>query len=145
MVGDSPLPDKHPSDDVSALFAERDDSATAYYLSICIQGVHTDALVDTGASITLISNKYFKAIPNLKMDSSPPFSVEGVIAGSQLDVLGQVNLPIKLCNFISKLHPIVIQCVHVKVTKSKRILNYVNFCFFSILTILKDRISLDIY
>ena len=87
-------------------------------------------LVDTGASITLMSDEYFKSIPNCKMDSSPPFSVEGVIAGSQLDVLGQVNLPIKLGNFISKLHPIVIQCVHVKVTKSKRILNYVNVYFF---------------
>ena len=108
MVGDSPLPNEHPSDDVSALFAERDDPATAYYLPICIQGVRTDALVDTGASITLMSDEYFKAIPNLKMDSSPPFSVEGVIAGSQLDVLGQVNLPIKVGKFISKPHPIVI-------------------------------------
>ena len=50
-MGDSPLPDNHPLDYFSTLFAKRDDPAMAYYVSICIQGVHTDALVRVPADM----------------------------------------------------------------------------------------------
>ena len=86
------------------------NTVVAYYATACIQGVRVEALVDTGASVTMISEEIYNAIPNLSVAPTPSKfpELEGVVAGSKLDIVGEVNLPIKLGKFISPVHPIVI-------------------------------------
>ena len=92
---------------IAALFTDREEPASAYYVQVCIQGVRTDALVDTGACVTLVSEDFFQSIPNLKLEPSV-INLEGIATGSRLDVRGVVHLAIKIGNFISEKHEILI-------------------------------------
>ena len=93
---------------VSALFVDRQEPASAYYVPVCIQGIRVDALVDTGACVTLLSEEFFKSIPNINMEPSPNLNLEGISQGSKLNVVGSVRLPIKIGNFISDPQEILI-------------------------------------
>ena len=88
----------------------RDQVAVAYYARVNVQGIRRDALIDTGASITMMSLDYFNAIPNVKFDQSPSsvFNIEGVVPGSKLDVVGSVTVPLKLGLFLSAPHQVIV-------------------------------------
>ena len=66
------------------LVGDREPPAVAYYVKGCIQEIRREMLVDTGASVTMISEDYFKSIPNPECQPTAVQGVEGVVAGSQL-------------------------------------------------------------
>ena len=72
--------------------------------------MRSDALIDSGSSLTLINEDYFSLIPNIKLCSPPDSvgSIEGVVVGSKLEVVGAVYVPIKIGKFISKVHPVLV-------------------------------------
>ena len=88
----------------------REKAAVAYYTPVCIQGVREHALVDSGASVTMISENYACLMPNtwIKPLDGEFSSIEGVVQGSSLEMVGQLVVPIKLGKFISSNHRIVV-------------------------------------
>ena len=88
----------------------REKAAVAYYTPVCIQGVREQALVDSGASVTMISENYACLMPNtwIKPLDGEFYSIEGVVQGSSLEMVGQLVVPIKLGKFISSNHRIVV-------------------------------------
>ena len=95
------------ADNSPPLTEERDSPTVAYYIKACIQGVRRDMLVDTGASVT-ISHGYFQTIPNVKCKPASISNVEGIVAGSQLELVGEITVPIKIGAFLSEPHKILI-------------------------------------
>ena len=91
-------------------FEGRDKAANAYFASAVIQGESVQALVDSGAMVTMISETFCATLPSTLVDHVGPdqLQYEGVVAGSKLDVVGSITVPIRIGEFISEPHRILV-------------------------------------
>ena len=94
--------------------------AVAYHVPVWIQGARENALVDSGASVTMMSLEMFQTLGNIEMTetNSGVRVVEGIVDGSVLKVVGTVWVPIQIGDFVSEPHTILV----VSGTKQKFIL-----------------------
>ena len=91
------------------LYYGREQPATAYYASVVLKGQVVDALIDTGSSITVISEDFFRTLPETFVGVQPEQPrYEGVVAGSVLDVLGIFPASVAIGPFYSEPHPIIV-------------------------------------
>ena len=88
--------DNGPATDVDV----RANSANAYNIDILINGNHVEALVDTGACVTMASQELCNQLVGCKIepagDSAP---LQGVVPGSKIDVVGCLNVAINIGQF----------------------------------------------
>ena len=87
----------------------RSEVATAYYVSVEVAGVAREALVDTGATVTMATASILEAAPALKALLRPA-SVSHVtgISGRRVPLVGELCLPIVVRGFESEPHRIVV-------------------------------------
>ena len=72
-----------------------------------INGHTVDALIDTGAAITMISESFFSTLGiELKLPESNTPDFEGIVAGSRLSIRGTIDTPIRIGDFVSEPHQI---------------------------------------
>ena len=83
--------------------------ALSYHVPVAVGGVSVDALIDTGATVTLASTSFMKSIPDFEQFMGTP-SVRCVtgVGGSNLVLRGEINLPIKIGGFSSAPHRILV-------------------------------------
>ena len=88
----------------------RDIPASAYFVDTQIAGKVVKSLVDTGACVTVMSERVFGGLPDFKLEPAPEGmrSFEGVVQGSELKVMGVAHIPIKIGNFMSGPHPVIV-------------------------------------
>ena len=86
---------------------EPDDVALAYYVTVEVCGVIREALVDTGASLTMASDTLLASLPNYDLR---PASVNVItcVSGTTLDIVGELYLSIKVDRLTSQPHRIII-------------------------------------
>ena len=77
--------------------------ANAYFADVSMAGQTFEGLIDSGAAITLISKPLYDKLENVQLETPPDNFKQfgGVVPGSQLEVLGVINVPIQLGDFVS--------------------------------------------
>ena len=83
--------------------------AAAYYVEVKIGGVIRDALVDTGATVTMVTSSLLEEAPLLR-NLLRPSTVSYItgISGRQVPLLGEFNVAIQLGNIDSASHRVVV-------------------------------------
>ena len=92
-------------------FHARETAANAYFAKAIIQGEPVHALVDSGAMATMISETFCETLPvDTFIDQVRPDQIqyEGIVAGSKLNIVGTILVPIKIGNFESEPHKILV-------------------------------------
>ena len=83
--------------------------AEAYYVAIKLGSLEIMALVDTGAMVTTLNEDVIKNNPELAaiLSHCSILNITGV-GDCAVDVVGEINVPLKLHNLISEHHKIVV-------------------------------------
>ena len=74
-------------------------------MKVVVNNVNVEALLDSGASISCLSQKFYHSCPmrnNSKLNPSSVSSIQGV-SGQLLQVVGQVTIPV-VANRLKLLH-----------------------------------------
>ena len=89
-------------------FLERERPANAYYVKVKMQGVELEALVDSGAAITMILEDLFNSLKDVELISNGGgrSEFEGVVPGTKLHMKGSINVPLQIGSFTSPPHEI---------------------------------------
>ena len=82
----------------------RTDPVCAYYVESKLYAVETSALVDTGACACLVSEEFFHKLPTMDLKPSTNCGLEGIVAGSALDVRGIISVPLQIGSHIFEPH-----------------------------------------
>ena len=93
----------------SSLMMSKTCTALSYHIPLVIGGVAVEALVDTGATVTLASASLIKSIPGFgQLMGAPSIPCVTGVGGSNLVLLGEINVPITVGSFSSAPHRILV-------------------------------------
>ena len=92
----------------------RNVPAIAYYVDVSVGKHSFEALVDTGSSVTMISRDVYNAMEKYGKPIVPSnkngggATVQGIIEGQTMQIVGTVKVPLRMGNFSSEPHKLVV-------------------------------------